>query len=62
MKGAMKGVVININEPNESKARGEELFPGEVDELKELVNDWLKHQPEKRREKGKVIKLFKNKE
>lgn len=34
-----KGTVIDFNEPNESKAMREgELFPGEIDGLKELVD------------------------
>lgn len=56
-----KGTLININEPNESRARREgELFPGEIDNLKDLVATWLKWQPSTKKETGKVVKLPKD--
>ena len=50
-----KGIVIDFNEPNESRVRREgEAFPGEIDTLNSLVMTWLKYQP---KSKGKSVKL-----
>lgn len=43
--------VVVLDEPCEKKARMEgELFPGEIDNLLKLVNDWTKKQPIRKRE------------
>lgn len=44
--------VVIFNEPCEEKARMEgELFPGEIDNLLKLVDDWTKKQPIRKKNK-----------
>ena len=44
--------VVVLDEPCEMKARIEgELFPGEIDNLLKLVNDWTKKQPIRKKSK-----------
>ena len=44
--------VVVLDEPCEEKARMEgELFPGEIDNLLKLVNDWTKKKKKKKKSK-----------
>jgi hypothetical protein len=48
----VKDQVVIFNEPCEEKARMEgELFPGEIDNLLKLVDDWIKKQPIRKKNK-----------
>lgn len=48
----VKDQVVVLDEPCEEKARMEgELFPGEIDNLLKLVNDWSKKQPIRKKSK-----------